>query len=253
MNTWLQRRPGSGEALNAPRIVTRQRPGSELREKRGLRVLVSVWRGPGSGTWDERRVMRVWWVSILWRTEEHSPVCISLSLAQAPTSCSLLPSCCSAHSTLVTGQTRISGPEREREMGTRTPPHSQMTWTSHNRAGAGPRRERENWEESSHSFFLRPRNFQFSFLLLPQNLASSFLSFIATQTQNSQQGEETGGGFAKFYRIKPQRRLNWLCINLHHVIMAQARKNQVVSHEIKWYKSLKENFLGVCDIISCGG
>ena len=182
-------------------------------------------------------------------------VCISLSLSPGPNQLQLVccPAAAGAHSTLVTGQTRISGPEREREreMGTRTPPHSQMTWTSHNRAGAGPRRE--NWEESSLSFFLCPRNFQFSFLLLPQNLASSFLSFIATQTQNSQQGEETGGGFAKFYRIKPQRRLNWLCINLHHVIMAQARKNQVVSHEIKWYKSLKENFLGVCDIISCGG
>lgn len=37
--------------------------------------------------------------------------------------------------------------------------------------------------------------------------------------------------------------------------MAPARKNQVVTHEMKWYKSLKENFLGKnSDIISsCRG
>ena len=182
-------------------------------------------------------------------------VCISLRLSPGPNQLQLVccPAAAGAHSTLVTGQTRISGPERERDGHPDSASLSDDLNISQQSRCRAAEREREKWEESSLSFFLCPRNFQFSFLLLPQNLASSFLSFIATQTQNSQQGEETGGGFAKFYRIKPQRRLNWLCINLHHVIMAQARKNQVVSHEIKWYKSLKENFLGVCDIISCGG
>ena len=146
------------------------------------------------------------------------------------------------------------GRRREREMGTRPGPAARsddLNISQQSRSRAAE--ERDEKKALSISFFARVFS---NFLFCLKTSLPPFFLWSPHKTQSSQTARgrrDRGGEFAKFYRIKPQRRLNWLRINLHHVIMAQARKNQVVTHEIKWYKSLKENFLGVCDIISCRG
>ena len=92
-------------------------------------------------------------------TDTELTVCISLSLSPGPNQLQcLLPSCCRAHSTLVTGQTRISGPEKRERDGHPTRTHltlrvsDDLNISQQSRSRAA---EREIRRKLSLSFFAR--------------------------------------------------------------------------------------------------
>ena len=137
---------------------------------------------------------------------------LCLPRAQPAAVCCPVPSCCSAHSTLVTGLTRISGPERERERWA-----DDLNISQQSRGRSSPvLRERARHNKKASSLFLYPRNFQFSFSLsLKTSLLPPFLLLSQHTTHNKFFYQQGGGKRDRrrrvckiLYRIKPQRRLN---------------------------------------------
>ena len=126
-------------------------------------------------------------------------VCISLRLSPGPNQLQLVccPAAAGAHSTLVTGQTRISGPERERER-ERWAPGLRLTlrWLEHLTTEPEPGRgERERIEKKalSRSFFARViSNFLFC-CCLKTSLPPFFrLSQHQHRTLNREKRQEEG-------------------------------------------------------------
>ena len=121
-------------------------------------------------------------------------VCISLSLSPGPNQLQLVccPAAAGAHSTLVTGQTRISGPERERDGHPDSASLSDDLNISQQSRGRSQslEAERASHNQKASSLFLCPRNFQFSFSpSKPRFLLSCFYRDTQDTTNSGQQTE----------------------------------------------------------------